>query len=146
MGRLVKLEDLDLNPSWYFSDAYYSIDARRHVYKWPSPDFPHIVTIHNDTLNHYNDRRIKIRQWIERNLSETVIFSVIDKSYRIYYGEKRDWDSSYERKNDWFVFHFEDEHSATMFRLAFSEYVREMTDLHQDKEDDYEKTSYYQKN
>ena len=145
MGRLLTLEDLDADPSWYFSDAHYSIDARRYVYKWPSPDFPHQVSIHSDDLSKYKDRKIKIRQWIERQLSDTVIFSIVDKNYRIYYGEKWDWDHSYERRNNWYVFYFEDEHSAMTFRLAFSELVKEMTDLHPDGGDEYEKTSYYKK-
>lgn len=146
MGRLVSLSDLDLTPGWYFTDTWYSSEGRRYVYKWPSPDFPYHVSIHSDTINLCNDRRIKIRQWIERNLSETVIFSIVEKSYRVYFGEDRSWDSSYERKNDWYVFYFEDEHSAMMFRLAFSEYVKDISDLHPDKEDEYEKTSYYKEN
>ena len=145
MGRLITLEHLDIEPTWYFSDAHYSIDARRYVYKWPSPDFPYCVAIHSDDIRIYGDRKIKIRRWIEQTISETVILSIIDKGYRVYYGEKRDWDSSYERKNDWYAFYFDDEHSATMFRLTFSELVKEITDLHPDREDEYEKTSYYKK-
>jgi len=143
MGRLVELKDIDLTPHWYFSDTWYSTDGRRYVYKWPSPDFPHQVSIHADDIDRDHALKIKIRRWIERNLSETVIFSEVQKNYRIYYGEERDWDHSYERRNEWYVFHFEDEHSATIFRLAFSDLVKEITELHPDKEDEYEKTSYH---
>jgi hypothetical protein len=143
MGRLIALKDLDLTPHWYFSDTWFSVDGRRHVYSWPSPDFPHQVAIHTDSLDNYNGTKIKIRQWIERNLSETVILSEVEKNYRVYYDEERTWEHSHERRNNWYVFHFEDEHSATMFRLAFSDLVKEITDLHPDNKDEYEKTSYY---
>jgi len=146
MGRLVALADLDLTPHWYFSDTWYSSEGRRYVYKWPSPDFPYSVAIHADDIDNHNGIKIKIRQWIERTLSEIVIFSVIDKNYRVYFGKDRDWDSSYERTNKWYVFYFEDEHSAMVFRLAFSDLVKEITELHPNKEDEYEKTSHYKEN
>jgi len=146
MGRLVALADLDLTPYWYFSDTWYSSEGRRYIYTWPSPDFPHRVAIHADSIDNHNGTKIKIRQWIERNLSETVIFSVIEKNYRVYYSAERTWDHSFERTNQWYVFHFEDEHSAMVFRLAFSDLVKEITELHPNKEDEYEKTSHYKEN
>lgn len=144
MGRLISLENLNPDPTWYFSDARYTWEGRRWVYQWPSPDFPYTVAIHEDDLKHHKDRKIAIRQWIEANLHCTVIFNELKKDYRVYYSEDRSWEHGYERTNTWIVFYFEKEEDALIFKLAFSEYVREVTDLHPTKDDKYEETSYYQ--
>lgn len=143
MGQLVTLEQLkDMEP-WYFGDSYYGRDARRYVFCWPNESFPHCVAIHSSDMSKDIKLKVEIRRWIERNLSETVILSSLDKSYREYYDDERTWRHSYEVSNLWITFHFEDEHSASMFKLRFSEHIKEITDLHPDHKGSYEKTSYY---
>lgn len=143
MGYLVTREQLHPGPNWYFEDAQYSWDARRWIYKFPSDNFPYSVAIHHDDISRYGDRKIAIRRWIEGNVQGSVILDQVDKKYRVYYSEERTWDHSYEQSNTWWVFYFEVEEEALLFRLTFSEYVKEMTDLHPTRNDDYEKTSYH---
>jgi hypothetical protein len=143
MGSLVTLNSLALDPSWYFPDSHYSWESRRWVYKWPSEYFSHVVGIHADDFRSHPARKTEIRKWIEINVEGTVIINEIDKNYRVYYGKERDWDHSYERTNKWYAFYFESEESAFMFRLRFSEYIKEITDLHPTSGDEYEKTSYH---
>ena len=136
MGRLLNLNDLDLDPTWYFSDARYSTEGRRYVYTWPNPNFPYLVYIHYDTLKYMNDIRIKIRKWIETNISDTVIVDELDKNYRQFYTKDMNWDRSYEVTNIWWRFSFEDKHSALAFSLAFADIVQPLTDWHPKYPDD----------
>lgn len=141
MGTLTTLDKLMPDANWYFEDAYQTNShPKAYAYTWPNPAFPHQVAIHSDRIKQCT-LLPSIRRWVERNLSETVIYSVIDKSYRIYWGEDWDWDHSRERHNAWFVFYFEDEHSAAMFKLAFADHVTEVADYHPYQKDQNEKTS-----
>lgn len=142
MGNLVTRETLFPSPAWYFEDARYYWEKKTWIYTWPNKSFPVQVAIHQDDVKDYNDRKISIRRWVTANVQGTVIVDEVDKSYRVYFSEDRHWDRSYERTNIWVVFYFETEDDALMFRLAFSEYVKEMTDLHPTRNDEYEKTSY----
>lgn len=130
MGQLVTLEDIKDKAQWYFEDAYYSSGHGKYVNSWPNGSFPYFAAIHSEDLSGRNDIRISIRKWVENNLSETVIVDVIDKSYRRYTDEENSWDKSYEVQNRWVVFYFEEETTATMFRLKFSEYVKPITSEH----------------
>ena len=143
MGSLVTLESLCPDPSWYFTDARYSSESRRWVYKWPNDCFSHVVGIHDEDFQSNPERKTEIRKWIEINVEGTVILNEISKNYRVFYGKERDWYHSYERTNKWYAFYFESEESALMFRLRFSEYIKEITDLHPTRGDEYEKTSYH---
>jgi hypothetical protein len=89
MGRLVYLNDLDLDARWYFSDAYYNRERNNYSYAWPNPTYPHRVAIHSEDLNDQNEGRVS---------------------------------------NRWIVFYFENEHSASMFALRFSEWIKPVTD------------------
>lgn len=142
MGKLVTRANLEPDPSWYFSDARYSWEGKKWIYQFPSRDFLYYVAIHNDDLAKYNDRKIAIRRWIEHNVNGTVIIDELDKRYRVYYSEKHTWQESYEQSNTWWVFYFEHEENALLFKLTFSEYVSKITDLHPKRNDTYEKTSY----
>lgn len=95
-----------------------------------------------DDFRSYPERKTEVRKWIEINAEGTVIVDVIDKSYRVYFGKERDWDHSYERPNRWSGFYFESAESALLFRIRFSDYIKEITDLHPTQGDEYEKTSY----
>lgn len=143
MGHLITRQNLVPSPAWYFTDAYYSWDARRWVYKFPSDNFPYYVAIHYDDIAQHGDRKVTIRRWIEGHVEGPVLLEEIDKSYRVYYSEEKTWERSYEQTNVWWVFYFEVEEEALLFKLAFSEYVKEMTDLHPTRNHEYEKTSYY---
>ena len=128
MGQLLYKDSID-NPVWYFEDTYYSTEGRRYVYKWPSKNFSYSVAIHSDDID--NSVRIQIRRWIELNLSETVIYDTLCHDYRWHYHETiKDWQHSYEVQNKWITFHFEDENSYLMFRLAFSNLVKDPTKHH----------------
>lgn len=128
MGKLIDKSLLFPSPAWYFEDAYLDHYNDHWRFAWPNPSFPYSVAIHSDKFN--NKIAIEIRRWIEENVPNTVIHEILDKSYRRYYGPDRDWDHSYEQSNRWRVLHFEDEHSVTVFRLKFSEYIQEVTDRH----------------
>jgi hypothetical protein len=138
MGRLVDRTQLDLYENWYFTDSYYSRDGGkdRYVYKWPSPDFPYYHHIHLDHLD--NEKRIKIRRWIENNISDLVIYDHLDLGYRRHYGESRDWDSGYDVNNRWLRFFFEDENSSLMFKVAFSDLIKTPEKHHPDRPEDEE--------
>lgn len=148
MGQLINKDYLTsgaaiaLDISWYLEDAYYSWDSRRWAYTWPSKSLPYSCAIHRDDFK----RHLKpaIRVWVEKNIYSAVIYEEISKNYRYYYdSEDRSWDRSYEISNVWVVFYFTDADDALMFKLKFSDYVREITELHPKEDHDYEKTSYY---
>lgn len=143
MGRLITLDNLIPDASWYFSDAYYSWDSREWCYEFPSNDYPFSSAIHSDILT--RSLKMEIRKWIEVNVDDIVIFYTINKSYRVFYGEDRDWQRSYEQSNPWSIFYFDCEETNLMFRLRFGEHIMEVTDLHPTTGDTYEKTGYYKK-
>lgn len=76
-------------------------------------------------------------------MPDTVIFDTVDKHYRVYYGDERSWDRSYEQSNQWLAFYFSREDTFLMFKLRFSDYIKELTELNPYRKDIYEKTSYY---
>jgi hypothetical protein len=129
MGILVQLEIANDQAQWYFSDASYSMadNNAKYRYKWPSLDFPHCIAIHDDEMN---DSKPIIRKWIEHNNVGTVIHDFVRKSYRIWWGESRDWDKTREISNCWHRFHFEESESSLMFALQFSDIVRPITEDH----------------
>jgi len=131
MTKLVTQKDIDA--SWYFSDARWS-DADRYIYTWPSPDFPHMVSIHYDDLfGPWAQEKLKvnIRQWIDRNIIDVVIYDVIDKSYRWFYNKhESDWDHSCAVSNKWCRFHFSDSNDALLFSLQFGEFVKPISAAH----------------
>lgn len=143
MGKLIARDNLVPDPTWFFPDAHYSWESRRWVYKWPSEYFPHMLAIHCDDIRSDPRRKTEIRKWIESNIDGTVIFELIEKNYRVYYNEDRDWNYSFERTNHWIAFYFEDEGSALLFKLKFLGYIKDITNLHPTTGDEYEKTSYY---
>jgi hypothetical protein len=126
MGTLIHKNSIT-DPTYYFEDAYYSRDGHqsKYIYKWPNPSYPYSLAIHEKEIS--NSLKIKIRKWIEHNLEDTVICVNEHNSYRVYFGEVEDWDSSYEVNNRWTIFNFENEQSAFQFNLVFSEYIRPRT-------------------
>jgi len=74
MGRLVALADLDLTPYWYFSDTWYSSEGRRYIYTWPSPDFPHRVAIHADSIDNHNGTKIKLDNGLKEIFQKLLFF------------------------------------------------------------------------
>jgi hypothetical protein len=145
MGKLISLADFyppsqtqlpaKYNPQWYFADVYRPYGEDFYRFPWPNTAFPNMVAIHADEFKE-TDLRLHVRRWVELNLRETVIIEIIDKSYRKYYDEaEKDWDHSYEIKNNWYTFSFEDEHSATMFALRFADVVRPVTAKHPKRDD-----------
>lgn len=138
MGRLLNRKQLDLDAVWYFSDAYYSRNGGQdtYIYNWPSPTFPYCHCIHTDHLD--NAKRIKVRRWIENNISDVVIYDILEMNYRRHYGERRDWESGHDVTNRWMRFFFEDENTSLMFKIAFSDLIREPTKHHPDRPEDEE--------
>jgi hypothetical protein len=128
MGKLVDKNSLGLAPSWYFEDAYLDHYNDHWRYAWPNPSFPYSTGIHSDRFK--NKIGIEIRKWVEESVPGTVIHEYMNKSYRRYYSKDHSWEHSYEQSNWWRVFYFEDEHSATVFRLKFAEYIQDVTDKH----------------
>ena len=128
MGRLVYLHQLDLDARWYFPDAYYNVEKDRYRYPWPNLAYSNMVSIHEDTLKYSGDRRIIIRNWVEQNLQETVIYDVIDKSYFKYFDNKMR--NGYEVSNKWSAFYFDNEHSTSIFTIRFCDWVMPITNTH----------------
>lgn len=76
MGKLITITEAKQSAFWYFEDAGYN----RCI--WPSKTFPHHVCIHADKINNTESRiRIQIRKFIENNLTDTVIYDIIEKDY-----------------------------------------------------------------
>lgn len=126
MGRLLTLEDVKEHAKWYFTDAYYTNDGRGHyIFAWPSKDYPYSNCIHMDDLT--NELRIKIRRWVESSILDTVIYDTIDRGYRKNYDENRDWNRGFNVSNNWTRFFFENSESSMLFKLVFSDSIKEPT-------------------
>lgn len=138
MGRLLSRAQLDLNADWYFRDAYWSRNGgnEAYMYQWPSNDFPHCHHMHYNHLD--NEKRIRIRKWIENTISDTVIYDYLELNYRRHYGERRDWDSGHDVSNKWMRFFFEDANTSLMFKMSFADLIREPTKYHPDRPEDEE--------
>ena len=140
MGKLITFSELKENEGhlvpWYFSDAHYSdysSQDRGYKFKWPSEHFPHCVGIHQDDMG---TNKPVIRKWVEQCMDGTVIYSVVNKTYRVWWSQdknKRDWDHTSEISNSWDLFHFDESESALAFSLRFSDLIKEVTDDHPTK-------------
>lgn len=104
---------------FYITNAYW--DSNRYKFQWPCNDYPFSAAIHYTEFREHQSLKIEIRKWIEHNLSETVIFDHVDKSY---------WDNNlkFQVYSYWIQFWFEDENSCLMFKLKFGEYCSEITE------------------
>jgi hypothetical protein len=134
MGTIIGLHEIKDNGApkapWYFDDAYYTSDGRgTYRFKWPSTHFPHMVSIHEDVIVEQGNRS-KIRRWVEQQITETVIYDVFDKSYRIFYTKEQDWNRSHNVTNKWYRLWFENEESALAFKLKFGDIISPITDTH----------------
>jgi hypothetical protein len=138
MGKLLYLNELGLDATWYFTDAWLSTDARRYKFDWPSPDFPNMVTMHSDDIYRHNDRKIKIRKFIDSRVTGVVILDTVDYEYKKYYGKSWEWDKYHTVSNTWYRYHFEDSESALAFSLTFNEWVRPITKWHPKRPEDEE--------
>lgn len=136
MGRLTTRENLDIPLTWYLKDQT-SINYKT-TWQWPSPQFPYIFHIHQETLDKDPDTRILIRRWIESSIMDTVLYDCVDHSYRKFYGHSWEWEKGYDISNRWIRFHFEDNQSATMFALKFSDLILPITQWHPDHPEDDE--------
>jgi hypothetical protein len=124
MGSLVERDELAKKARWYFEDAHYDSNREIYRYKWPSPDFPHHVHIFDDRYGSMPAPFVKIRKWVEDTITETVIYDVVDLSYRRYTDHQKTWERSFDVTNKWHRFSFSTAESALMFSLAFSDWVR----------------------
>lgn len=130
MGRLITLTEARGEADYYFEDAYWTNDGSRYVFPWPNDSFPHAVGMHSDIMRFNNKLKISIRKWIEATLTETVILAQVDNSYSRLEDPDKPWGDSYRISNRWNVFYFEEETTATMFRLCFSEFISKVTKEH----------------
>lgn len=134
MGTIIGLHEIKDNGApkapWYFEDAYYSADGRgTYRFTWPSPQFPFMVSVHEDDMITPTIRP-QVRRWVEQQITETVIYDVFDKSYRIFYTKEHDWNRSHSVSNKWYRLWFENEESALAFKLKFGDIVQTITDTH----------------
>jgi hypothetical protein len=143
MGRLITEDDIE-GPDWYFSDDCYHYINYNRCLKWPNSSYPCFVSIFYKELEEIKVK-IEIRRWIESSIHDTVITKWIDKSYRVYYGDKEGsndkrpydfWDKSYEVNLQWLIFYFENSESLLAFRLKFGNIISEIIER---KEDDLDK-------
>jgi len=130
MGRLITFNTAAVDAPWFFDDAYY-ISSGQGSYKfdWPSTNFPHRLCMHKDEFDR-TGLKPQIRRWIENTISDTVIVDSMNMDYRKYYGKSYEWEKSHDVRNMWYRFSFEDEHSASMFALVFSEWIKLPTKWH----------------
>jgi hypothetical protein len=135
MGVITNIDEIR-DRSWYFTDDCYEYINYNRVLKWPNPCFEYYSAI-NDRILEDNKIKIEIRKWIEQNANRTVITRMVNKSYRVYYGDKPGsntnlpydmWEKSYDVKRIWMQFWFEEEDSALAFRLRFSDMITKMTE------------------
>jgi hypothetical protein len=131
MGTLVAKHEIQNMAEWYFTDAYCT-SSQRYSYIWPSPDYPYHVYMYNSKYGNSPVPKVKIRQWIESALIETVIMDDVDLSYTMYSDNKRTHNdsynvASYKVTNCWYRFSFQTKESAIMFSLVFGEQVRSLT-------------------
>lgn len=133
MGQLINKSDIH-SAAWYFHDAHYGND--KYLFAWPSPSFPFTVSIHQDIIT--NSIRIQIRQWVEMNLRETVIYDTSDLSYKKFFKKPHTWEHQYEVRNNWLDFYFENEGSMLLFKITFSEILQLKTKYHPTSPEDKE--------
>lgn len=150
MGRLVKFNQLEPDPSWFFSTANYDHNLRQpwsnQTGGWrcdleEDPASAIRLYIHWDTLDpscEYlaTNRRIEIRKWIEHNLDETVILTSKNLEYRYYYhSPSKKYSYQYhlhDKAHGYHVFIFESEAAAIQFKLRFGDIAStEISLLHQ---------------
>lgn len=127
MGKLVTRREIQDMAEWYFTDAYYCPSRQKYSYEWPSPDYPYHVYMYNSKYGNSPVPKVKIRRWIESALIEKVIMDDVDLSYTMYSNDERTYDHSYNVANSWYRFSFQENESAIMFSLVFSEHVRSLT-------------------
>jgi hypothetical protein len=92
--------------------------------------------MHRDSFE--GNLKSQIRRWIENTISDTVIFDSMTMDYKKFYGKSWEWDKHWDVRNTWYRFSFENEHSASMFALVFSEWIKPPTKWHPDHPDDEE--------
>ena len=150
MARLIQLREFnrsedstgDLNPLWYFPDAYWEYNNRRICKFTIESGYPVAIAMHQDRFNDQiwqsfsrrdsytvtpGQLRMEIRRWVERNLSTDVILEQIEMNYRLWNRKSKDYHCNFEDiKHGYYLFHFETESEAMMFRLKFSEHIDEM--------------------
>lgn len=127
MGTLITLKQVhELGVSWYFPGL-----SDNQKITFPVGEYKHQVAILNETLSNTYGLKVDIRKFIQESINCTVIMSVTGRAYRHYYPwsmEKTrwDWDSTIV---DWqfTTFNFSNEHDALLFKMRFSEVVRDVT-------------------
>ena len=85
MGRLVTLEEMGLDATWFFDDAYWvHSGAGSYRFDWPSKNFPHQLCMHRDSFE--GTLKSQIRRWIETHypiLSFLIVYVWIIKSIMV---------------------------------------------------------------
>lgn len=127
MGQLIFAEDLNKSGhvDWYVAEAWYNTTSRTYVYNLPNSSFPSSVAIHYEKLDGHT--KVAIRRFIEESVVGCVIRSYVDKSY---WKDTDSYNGGYQISNMWHIFYFENEESATAFKLRFGEYISEVTNEH----------------
>jgi hypothetical protein len=121
MGKFTtikELKSLDLL-DWYNTDGQSISHNKSEVFKYE-------CAIHRSSLvQNYegtNALKIEVRQFIEQNISDTVIMDYQSLSY--YYDPSQSSSSyGYQVTHGYYRFFFESEASQVMFTLKFAEYI-----------------------
>lgn len=143
MGQLITYRDALYNATKYFSGARYYDNTYR--IEWPHPDWPDSCAIPSSVVTS-DDLLYKLNNWIEDNISETIIYEFVRKSYRVVMKDVeswKKWDYSKELDNSYYVFYFRKSASALAFKLKFGEYIREITDKSPNDNYDYDNYEIY---
>lgn len=121
MGKFTtikELNSLDLL-DWYNTDSQSILSNKSEVFKYE-------CAIHRRSLEQNydgtNKLKIEVRQFIEQNLSDTVIMDYQSLSY--YYDPLQSSSTyGYQVTHGYYRFFFESEASQVIFALKFSEYI-----------------------
>jgi hypothetical protein len=144
VGRLIELSEFcvsdnhtgDLNALWYFPDARWDYRGNRRCKFTIESGYPALCAIHQDRLDTDNVKdagalRMEIRRWIERNLTTDVILSYKNMEYRNPENDSLPRDYFIPPiKHGYHLFNFETDSDMMLFRLRFSDYVREIQTTH----------------
>lgn len=135
MGALFEIDDLGMRIKLYVSSARSYLPLGNEKYAdFPNDEFKSMSAIHYDDLP-YGPLWVEIRRFVERSLSDTVLYDLVNRSYwhQPLPENLLDNPRGYTVENHWFRFWFENETDQTMFNLRFADLVKPITPHHPHK-------------
>lgn len=100
---------------WYTTDW--------HRWELPCSQFTHECALDQRILDGTHELRIRVRKFIEEQLTDTVVLDYLDLTY---YYQHANYSGGYQIKHGYDRFFFESEESAIMFKLQFGEHCTDV--------------------